>query len=39
MSSTEHPAAGSLEEIGRRDHEVTSEYRIFGPQARAKQPT
>jgi superfamily I DNA/RNA helicase len=36
MSSTEHLAAGSLEEIGRRDHEVTSEYRIFGPPGTGK---
>ena len=27
---------GSLEEIGRRDHEVTSEYRIFGPPGTGK---
>lgn len=24
-------ATGTIEEIGRRDHEVTSEYRIYGP--------
>ena len=36
MSSTEQLAAGSLEEIGRRDHEVTSEYRIFGPPGTGK---
>ncbi|MCC6777842.1 MAG: AAA family ATPase, partial [Hyphomicrobiales bacterium] len=34
--STERPATGSLEEIGRRDHEVTSEYRIFGPPGTGK---
>ena len=27
---------GSLEEIGRRDHEITSEYRIFGPPGTGK---
>jgi ATP-dependent DNA helicase UvrD/PcrA len=34
--STEQTATGSLEEIGRRDHEVTSEYRIFGPPGTGK---
>jgi DNA helicase-2/ATP-dependent DNA helicase PcrA len=29
--STEQRATGTLEEIGRQDHEVTSEYRIYGP--------
>jgi len=27
---------GTLEEIGRRDHEVTSEYRIYGPPGTGK---
>jgi integrase len=34
--STEQSAAGRLEEIGRRDHEITSEYRIFGPPGTGK---
>lgn len=29
-------ASGSLEEIGRRDHSITSEYRIFGPPGTGK---
>ena len=29
-------ASGSLEEIGRRDHSVTSEYRLFGPPGTGK---
>ena len=37
--STEQRATGTLEEIGQRDHEVTSEYRIFGPPAPARPPT
>ena len=32
----EQRATGNLEEIGRRDHEVTSEYRIFGPPGTGK---
>ena len=31
LPSSEQRAAGNLEEIGQRDHEITSEYRIFGP--------
>ena len=34
--STEQTATGSLDEIGRRDNEVTSEYRIFGPPGTGK---
>ncbi len=34
--SSETRATGTLEEIGRRDHEVTSEYRIFGPPGTGK---
>jgi DNA helicase-2/ATP-dependent DNA helicase PcrA len=34
--SNEQRATGALEEIGRRDHEVTSEYRIFGPPGTGK---
>ena len=29
-------ATGTLEEIGQRDHSVTSEYRIFGPPGTGK---
>ena len=29
-------STGTLEEIGRRDHEVTSEYRLFGPPGTGK---
>jgi len=32
-------ATGTLDEIGQKDHSVTSEYRIFGPRERARQPT
>lgn len=32
--NTAHP--GTLEEIGHRDHEVTAEYRIFGPPGTGK---
>ncbi len=31
MPESDQRATGSLEEIGRLDHEVTAEYRIFGP--------
>ena len=34
--STEQRATGTLDEIGRRDNEVTSEYRIFGPPGTGK---
>ena len=34
--SNEQRATGALEDIGRRDHEVTSEYRIFGPPGTGK---
>lgn len=34
--SSETRATGTLDEIGRRDHEVTSEYRIFGPPGTGK---
>jgi len=34
--STEQRATGTLEDIGQRDHEVTSEYRIFGPPGTGK---
>ncbi len=34
--SNERRATGSVEEIGRRDHEVTSEYRIYGPPGTGK---
>ncbi len=34
--SNEQRATGSVEEIGRRDHEVTSEYRIYGPPGTGK---
>lgn len=34
--SSEQRATGTLEEIGRRDNEVTSEYRIFGPPGTGK---
>ncbi len=34
--SSEQRATGSLEEIGQRDHEATSEYRIFGPPGTGK---
>jgi hypothetical protein len=33
---TEQRATGSLEEIGGRDHAVTSEYRLFGPPGTGK---
>ncbi len=36
MQQNEQHATGSLEEIGRRDHAVTSEYRIFGPPGTGK---
>ena len=36
MQSSEPRATGSLEEIGRRDHSTTSEYRIFGPPGTGK---
>lgn len=36
MPQNEPRATGSLEEIGRRDHAVTSEYRIFGPPGTGK---
>ena len=29
--ASELRATGSLEQIGQRDHDVTSEYRVFGP--------
>jgi Ni2+-binding GTPase involved in maturation of urease and hydrogenase len=32
----EQRATGSLDEIGQQDHEVTSEYRIFGPPGTGK---
>jgi len=32
----EQRATGNLEEIGRRDHEITSEYRLFGPPGTGK---
>ena len=35
MQNEQH-ASGSLEEIGRRDHDFTSEYRIFGPPGAGK---
>jgi superfamily I DNA/RNA helicase len=35
MNPTEQ-ATGTLDEIGRRDHSVTSEYRIFGPPGTGK---
>lgn len=35
MQNEQH-ATGSLDEIGRRDHETTSEYRIFGPPGTGK---
>ncbi len=34
--STEQRATGTLEDIGRRDNEITSEYRIFGPPGTGK---
>jgi DNA helicase-2/ATP-dependent DNA helicase PcrA len=34
--SIDQHATGTLEEIGRRDHEITSEYRIFGPPGTGK---
>jgi superfamily I DNA/RNA helicase len=33
---SEQSVTGSLEEIGHRDHETTSEYRIFGPPGAGK---
>ncbi len=36
MSEPSEQACGTLEEIGRRDHSVTSEYRIFGPPGTGK---
>lgn len=36
MPQISQHATGSLEEIGRRDHAVTSEYRIFGPPGTGK---
>jgi superfamily I DNA/RNA helicase len=36
MSSPSEQACGTLEEIGHRDHSVTSEYRIFGPPGTGK---
>ena len=36
MPQNEPRATGSLEEIGRRDHAITSEYRIFGPPGTGK---
>ena len=36
QSPSEQRATGTLDEIGRRDHEVTSEYRIFGPPGTGK---
>ena len=36
MSNPNEQACGTLEEIGRRDHSVTSEYRIFGPPGTGK---
>lgn len=36
MPQNEPRATGSLEEIGRRDHALTSEYRIFGPPGTGK---
>ena len=35
-SFNEQRATGSLDEIGRRDHEITAEYRIFGPPGTGK---
>ena len=31
-----NPQTGTLEEIGQRDHEITAEYRIFGPPGTGK---
>ena len=36
QQTSERRATGNLEEIGRRDHGVTSEYRIFGPPGTGK---
>ena len=36
MPSTSSQATGSLDTIGQRDHQVTSEYRIFGPPGTGK---
>jgi superfamily I DNA/RNA helicase len=36
MLNTNEQATGTLEEIGHRDHTVTSEYRIFGPPGTGK---
>ncbi len=36
MPSTSSQATGSLDTIGQRGHEVTSEYRIFGPPGTGK---
>jgi superfamily I DNA/RNA helicase len=36
MSNPNEQACGTLDEIGQRDHSVTSEYRIFGPPGTGK---
>ena len=36
MSNPNEQACGTLEEIGQRDHSITSEYRIFGPPGTGK---
>jgi len=36
MSNRNEQACGTLEEIGQRDHSITSEYRIFGPPGTGK---
>jgi superfamily I DNA/RNA helicase len=39
VPSNEQRATGNVEEIGKRDHGVTSEYRIFGPPGTGKTTT
>ena len=36
MSNPNEQACGTLDEIGQRDHSITSEYRIFGPPGTGK---
>jgi DNA helicase-2/ATP-dependent DNA helicase PcrA len=37
--TTNERASGTLEEIGKQDHSITSEYRIFGPPGTGKTTT